>query len=123
MFSSFPREPSIAGSKNDFVLFWSGTLELSQDNLINAHVKRQDVDVDQAAVLLKTAPIGSDAIFEFYVNAVLVATVTVADGDTYGESNFAAVTVNAGEVCEMKIVQVGSTVAGETATGYLRVAA
>lgn len=123
MFSSFPREPGTAGSKTDFKFVFIGPLEVGQDGLIPADVKRHRVTVEKLEAYLNSdTPTGQSILVSMYKNGVSIGQVEIAVGETYGELELAAgVTFEEGDIGTATIDQTGNGVRGGTLTFYGRI--
>jgi len=112
----------------DFVWGFPGNLVTNQNFLILDLTKAVPVQIYRFDVLLKDLgpdtqpPSGGDVIVEFLKEGVLVATVTVPEGQIFGSfTPGSPVAVAAGERMTAQIVAVGSTLPGQTATMIGRV--
>jgi hypothetical protein len=115
LFSS-PAAFSVA---NDVLWVFPGTLATDQnDNLYKLEAARAMSFVAFDCQLV-TGPVGSDLIVSWLLNGGIVATVTVADGDTYAQT-VAAVSLAPGDTLQMTVTQVGATTPGMTLVGRAR---
>ncbi len=96
-------------------LLWSlaGSLSTDQNSYLPRFYANKTFDFVGFDVNLVTAPVGSSLIVVFKKNNTTVATVTVAAGSRYGESNV-NVTVVDGDEIYPEITQVGSSYPGFT---------
>ncbi len=122
------EDPRDSIGKSDFEWFYSGTLQVGDDNKIPVKSKSIDVYINKLEVLLYTAAADSDVtngavIVKFYKNGVLIDQVRVVGGATQASTNIALTLVSAGDIMTAAITRVGTTAYGITASMYARVTA
>ncbi len=120
------EDPSPVIGKADFEWFYSGTLQINDDNKIPAKSKSIDVYINKLEVLLYTAAVDSDVtngavVVKFYKNAVLIDQVRVVGGAVQASTTIARTLVTAGDRMTVAITRVGTTSYGITASMYARV--
>lgn len=124
--SSFPREPGVAGGKADFKVCFIGPLEVGQDALMPVEAKRQAVRIGRIDAYLNEEEelhTGRDIIIGVYKNYVEIAQVTITAGASSGTYEFVVEELFEEEDrFSARILQTGLGVRGSTATVYGRVA-
>lgn len=107
----------------DFIFFYSGTLQTGDDNKIPILSKSRNVFITKLEAHLHSAPTGQAVIIKFFKSStVLLGTVTITAGTTYGYTNIPRMFISAGEKVTVTITQVGSVQYGITMTAFARVA-
>jgi hypothetical protein len=124
--SSFPREPGIAGGKSDYKVVFSGPLEVGQDALMSVDVKRQPVNVSRLDAYLngfEELHTGRDIIVAAYRNGIWLAEVTIPEGLAKGTWEFVTEEpFEEEDVFSGRILQTGLGVRGSTLSLYGRIA-
>lgn len=124
--SSFPREPGVAGGKADFKVCFIGPLEVGQNALMPVEAKRQAVRLTRIDGYLNEEEelhTGRDIVFKVYRNYVELAEVTIPAGTPSGTFEFVIEeTFEEEDVFSARIIQTGLGVRGSTLTIYGRVA-
>jgi hypothetical protein len=120
------EDPSPVIGKADFEWFYSGTLQINDDNKIPVKSKSIDVYINKLEVLLYSAAVDSDVtngavVVKFYKNAVLIDQVRVVGGAVQASTTIARTLVTAGDRMTASITRVGTTNYGITASMYARV--
>jgi hypothetical protein len=122
------EDPSPVIGKADFEWFYSGTLQVGDDNKIPVKSKSIDVFINKLEVLLYTAAADSDVtngavVIKFYKNGVLLDQVRVVGGAAQASTVIGRTLVTAGDLMTVSIARVGTTNYGITASMYARVTA
>jgi hypothetical protein len=115
------EDPAPVIGKADFEWFYSGTLQINDDNKIPVKTKAIDVYINKLDVVLQSAPTGASVIVKFYKNGVLIDQVAVTSGNLTGTTAIARTLVTAGDKMTATITQIGSGNYGVTASMYARV--
>lgn len=108
---------------DDFVWFYSGTLQTGDDNKIPVLTRSVNIFINKLDVNLQSAPTGQAVVVKFYKDTTLIGTVTVSAGSLVGSTNIAKTFVSAGNKMTIQITQVGSVQYGITLTAFARAAA
>lgn len=125
MWSSFPREPGVAGGKSDFRFTFIGPVEAGQGNLMPPDVRLVDLRVHQIDAYIhpnEDAPTGQDMILAVYVNGVELDQITIPEDTLVGTP----VTIDplflieAGDIVTADILQTGNGRRGGTVSLFLR---
>jgi hypothetical protein len=121
------EDPSPVIGKADFEWFYSGTLQIDDDNKIPVKTKIIDVYINRLDVILYSASTGDvtggRVLVSFYKNGVLLGQVAVAPGALDGSLVIAKTLVTAGDKMTVEIDQVGNGAYGVTMSAYARVTA